>query len=288
MIKTKLPVFFAAPRSRSTPLLTLAAPYAIHRLGMHDLGYQTDFFQEYSSRYYQKDEVLNSTKSMEYFPLNRENAPITHHFVSPPIYKDKFQRDSHKLQVLNHEKKAGRHYLIKVMSQDLRRIDDDKKINKQIVDFFNDSIFVMTRRKDVKGLAFSLLVSYHTNLWHKRANNEDKYENLYDNPIEINPELCTIITPDLKSTALMDQVEDHIKNSGYTYHNFYYEDLTTLEDMKVALDSVFGNTAWREYVRDDILERTMTKPLNLDYSKIIYNYDRIEEKIDMMLKDIFG
>ena len=287
-MKVKLPVFFAAPRSRSTALLTLASVYANHRLGMHSLGYQTEFFQEYSSRYYKTDEIRNTIEKMEYFPLNRENAPITHHFVSPPIYHDKSQRDGHKLQVLSHEKKAGRNYLIKVMSSDLRRLDNPNKINKHIVDFFSDNTFVLTRRKDVRGLAFSLLISYHTNLWHKRSENKDKYQDLYDNPIEINPELCTVISTSLKSTSLMDRVEDHIINSGYSYHSFYYEDLQTLEDMKVALDSVFGNRDWREYAKDEILEEIMPHPLNLDYRKIISNYEDVEKRVDMTLRDIFG
>ena len=185
-MKNKLPVFLATPRSRSTALLSLAGPYAQAALRMHSLGYQTEFFQEFSSRYYQKDELSDSTKLMEYFPLNRQDAPITHHFVAPPIYGNKMQRDSHKLQVLHQERKVGREYLIKIMSSDLKRLDNPEKFNKSIIDFFSENTFVVTRRRDVKGLAFSLLVSYHTNLWHKRANNEHRYQDLYDNPITIN------------------------------------------------------------------------------------------------------
>lgn len=286
-MKNKLPVFLATPRSRSTALLSLAAPYTEAALRMHSLGYQTEFFQEFSSRYYQKDELLDSTKLMEYFPLNRQNAPITHHFVAPPIYGNKMQRDSHKLQVLNQERKAGREYLIKIMSSDLRRPDSLEKFNKSIIDFFSENTFVVTRRRDVKGLAFSLLVSYHTNLWHKRASNESKYQDLYDNPITINPELCTVISESLNMVAMMDKVEAHLEASGYSYHTFFYEDMITLEDMKDSLDLVFGNKIWREYLSDAYIERAIPRPLELDYEKVIENYDKLEKRVDMMIRDIF-
>jgi len=289
IMNTELPIFFATPRSRSTALMTLAAPYMESGLGLYSLGHQTEFFLEYSHRYFMHDVNLDRRNVMEYFPLNRENAPITHHFVYPPIYNDKKQRNSHKLQVLQQEKKAGRHYNIKIMSEDIpARNSIDEKFNRTIIDFFSDRTFVITRRKDIKGLAFSLLVSLHTNLWHKRETNQSKYEKLYENPIVINPELCVSILPTLRSVAMMDLFENHIQRSNYKSHTFYYEDLTTVEDMKCALDTVFGHTQWRDHLSDEYVELSLPRPLNLDYGDIIVNYDDISEILDSIIENIFG
>lgn len=288
-MKPELPIFFSTPRSKSTALQTLASPYMETVLGLIPLGHQTEFFQEYSHRYFFNDNRLDKSYRAEYFPLNRENSTITHHFVYPPIYSDKLQRDGHKLQVLRNEKSQNREYNIKIMSTDVfLNPQKDYKWDRGILDFFSNRTFIITRRKDIKGLAFSLLVSLHTNLWHKRNYNQNKYNELYNEPITINPELCTVILPTLKSASMMDQFENHIKKFGYKHHTFYYEDLVTLEDMKQTLDTVFKNKVWREYLNDQYLEASMPQPLNLDYTKIIANYDEVSKRIDSTLEYVFG
>lgn len=288
-MKTKLPIFFSNPRSKSTALQTLAAPYMENSLGLLPLGHQTEFFNEYSHRYFFEDQHQEVSKRAEYFPLNRENQAISHHFVYPPVYTSKTQRDGHKIQVLRNEKAEGREYNIKIMSDNITlNQEKDHKWDRSILDFFADRAFVITRRRNVKTLAWSLLVSYHTNLWHKREANKGRYEDLYDNPITMNPELTLSVLESLKSTAMMDQFEDHIKKSGYESHTLYYEDLVTLEDMKDALDKVFDNKVWREYINDDFIQRSMPQQLNLDYKKIIKNYDEMEERIDWALKYVIG
>jgi len=289
-MNTKLPIFFSMPRSRSTALLTLATPYMENSLGLHSLGGQTEFFQEYSYRYITDDMQRDRKYSMEYFPLNRENSPITHHFVYPAIYNSKFQRTNHKLQVLNQEKIAGREYNIKIMAEDIFIGDNklDEKYDRNIFDFFSNRKYVITRRKDIKGMSFSLLVSMHTNLWHKRNANEFKYADLQQKPITINPGLCTSIIPSLRAAAMMDLFENYIERSGYSHNTFYYEDLTTVEDMKVALDTVFENKIWREYINDEFIEYSLPKPLNLNYKEIITNYDEINDIIEAMHESIFG
>ncbi len=187
--------------------MTLASPYMEAVLGLHPLGHQTEFFKEYSHRYFSKDVHLDRTNLMEYFPLNRENVPISHHFVYPPIYNNKGQRTGHKLQVLSQEKKIGRNYNIKIMADDITINEKlDEKFDRSIMDFFFDRTFVITRRKDIKGMSLSLLLSLHTNLWHKRDLNKSKYEDLYENPIIINPELFTSILPSLKAASMMEEV----------------------------------------------------------------------------------
>lgn len=288
-MRTDLPIFLATPRSRSTALMELATPYMENVLGLLSLGHQTEFFQEYSHRYFADDNYLRRTNYMEYFPLNRENAPITHHFVYPPIYNSKKQRIGHKLQVLQHEKKAGRHYNIKIMAEDIDINEEwDEKFDRSILDFFYGRTFVITRRKDIKGMALSLLVSMHTNLWHKRSASESKYDFLKENPITINPELGVSIIPTLKAAAMMDQFETHLERSGYKHHTFYYEDLTTIEDMKVALDQVFGNQVWRSYVSDEYIEHNLPKKIDIDYTKVIKNLEEVNEEIEYLIEGIFG
>lgn len=288
-MRIKLPIFFATPRSRSTALMELATPYTESVLGLHSLGHQTEFFQEYSHRYFSEDVHLGRANLMEYFPLNRENAPITHHFVYPSIYNNKRQRLGHKLQVLQQERKVGRHYNIKIMAEDININENlDEKFDRSILDFFSDRTFVITRRKDIKGMALSLLFSLHTKLWHKRSASELKYDLLKENPITINPKLGVSIIPALKAAAMMDQFETHLERSGYKHHTFYYEDLTTIEDMKVALDKVFGNQIWRSNVSDEYIEYNLPKKLDLDYSKAIVNLEEINEEIEYLIEGIFG
>ena len=288
-MKNKLPIFFAVPRSRSTALMTLAGPYMTDILRLIPLGDQTEFFQEWSHRYFCKDTKRDVETRMEYFPLNRENAPITHHFVSPPIYNDKLQRISHKIQVLKHEKKVGRNYNIKIMSEDIVSSQvNDNRFDRSILDFFSDRKFVITRRKDIKGLALSLILSIQTNLWHKRSSNTGKWDELENNQIFINPELCTMLRPILRSVALMDKFENELERSGYQYQTVYYEDMTTLEDMKVVLDQVFDTTTWRDTLSDSYIESALPKNLGIDYKSVISNYDEVADRIDMIIREIFG
>lgn len=285
----ELPIFFAAPRSRSTALMELASPYMEKALGLYSLGYQTEFFKEYSHRYFSKDVHLDREGLMEYFPLNRENAPITHHFVYPPIYNDKKQRTWHKLQVLQNEKKVGRHYNLKIMAEDISVSDKkEERFDSSILDFFSDRTFVITRRKDVKGMAFSLLIAFYTNLWHKREKNQSKYDDLLENPVTINPDLCISIIPSLRASAQMDQFENYIQRSGYKHHTFYYEDLNEVIDMQYSLDQVFGDQMWREYITEEYIDTALPKNLELDYSKVIINFEEINERIDYLIESIFG
>lgn len=87
---------------------------------------------------------------------------------------------------------------------------------------------------------------------------------------------------------MMDQFEEYIKKSGYKSHTVYYEDLITLEDMKDTLDKVFDNNAWREYINDDFIDRSMPRALNLDYKEIIKNYDEVSERINQTLEYAIG
>tara|TARA_R110000868_G_scaffold261498_4_gene519647 strand:- start:357 stop:1223 length:867 start_codon:yes stop_codon:yes gene_type:complete len=288
-MRPELPIFLATPRSRSTALQTLASPYMETVLGLYSLGHQTEFFKEYSHRYFSDDVHLDRTNYMEYFPLNRENSPITHHFVYPTIYNNKMQRNAHKLQVLSQEKKLGRYYNIKIMAEDININEKlDIKFDNSMLDFFFDRTFVITRRRDIKGMSLSLLLSLHTNLWHKRDLNKSKYEDLYETPITINTQLLSSIIPSLKAASMTDQFETHIQRSGYKHHTFYYEDMTTLEDMKTALDTVFGNRDWRSFASDEFIENSLPKKLEIDYKRVITNIDEIEEGIEYLIENMFG
>ena len=286
-MKQKAPIFIATPRSRSTALFTLAATAAETKFKLKSLGQNTEFFNEWSWRNFSHDSVTKAISSTEYFPINKPSG-ISHHYIYPPILKNKAERNVHKVRVLKYEKEMGREYNLKIMSTNLFYRDEKKyRQADDIIDFFGDRKFVITRRRDVKGLALSLLVANHTQMWHKREANSESYNDLYENPITINPEMCTVITPDLQSLVKLDSLEESLKHRKYDYEVFYYEDMSTVEDMKNCLDVVFETDAWRQTVSDDQIEKHMTKDINLDYHKAIANYDKLEQRVDATLRNIF-
>lgn len=286
-MKQKAPIFIAAPRSRSTALFSLAARAVETKFSLKSLGQNTEFFNEWSWRNFCKDTSNGSLNNTEYFPINKPNG-LSHHYVYPPILSNKAERNNHKVKVLKFEKKMGREYNIKIMAPNLFYRDETKyRYADDVIDFFGDRKFVITRRRDVKGLALSLLVATHTQMWHKRETNTESYDDLYENPITINPELCTVITPDLQSLARLDGLEESLAQRKYDYEVFYYEDMSTVDDMKNCLDIVFETDSWRQTVSDEFIEKTMTQDIKLDYRRAIANYDKLEQRIDATLNNIF-
>lgn len=287
MTNIKAPIFIAAPRSRSTALFSLAARAVEQKYGLLPLGQNTEFFNEWSWRNFVQDDVTGHSNRAEYFPINKQGG-LSHHYVYPPILNNRAERNNHKIQVLRHEKSQGRNYNVKIMAHNLFYRDEKKyRTSEDIIDFFSDRQFVITRRKDIRGLALSSLVATHTKLWHKRNSNKDAYLNLYKNPITINPELCTVIRPDLEALMRMDSLEDTLSQRKYDYKVLYYEDLTTVDDMKKALDDVFQTDKWRATITDEFIENSMPQNINLDYEKAIANYNKISTRVDTLIYDIF-
>lgn len=285
-MKKKAPVFIAAPRSRSTALFTLAAPWAEQYYGLISLGQNTEFFNEFSWMNYAHDMNTGHDNRMEYFPVNSKRG-LSHHYVYPPFLNNKLERNHHKIRVLQHEQKQGRNYNVKIMTDNFfSQRNGGWWIDEELLDFYSNRKMVITRRKDLKGLAFSLLLANTTGLWHRRNRNEADYERVKNGSTYINPNLTSIIRRELESLKRLDRLEDIIQGRGYPFFTFYYEDLKNIEDMSNALDMVYGNDEWRKTINQQYLDAIMTKDMQIDYTTAIENYEEVEKSVNMLIAEI--
>lgn len=259
---TNKPIFLAEPRSRSTVLMEMSA-YYVDSLNLLPLGKDTEYFNDYTHVC-----TFSDGSPMELLPF-RKASGMTMHYVYPHVFNKSNERIGYKLGVLQQEKEAGREYSIKIMTNNLK---------PDIVDFFADRTFIITKRDDTVGQIMSLVFAKVTNLWHKRSRNESVYESI--TPFNVGDITLresireVLISKQLLHAALEDLAKKNIK-----FHLFDYDDLKTERQRISALNSAFEKQNWPVQTPGQ-----ETQNIRLDYTTIFNNYPEVLEKIQNNLK----
>jgi hypothetical protein len=212
----------------------------------------------------------------ELYPI-ASGGNLNVHYVYPPVFKTRKDRNLYKIQTLEYLKLQGNEFNIKGTMQIIDTYPS-------IIEFYKDRHFVITKRRNITDYVCSFFVAYTSKLFHARPNNLDRYKKIIQDKVHIDPELFPQIGNLLKQTKQLWQVESLLKEKGYSYSVTYYEDLDTQQKINNKLTEILQTEDWIKYLPDNYSERVPIK-IDKDYSEIISNYEDIKNSIKSYIKD---
>lgn len=276
---TKLPLFVSMPRSGSTILFETAREYAVRQLGMRDLGRYSEIFNRFTYDVVAWNKEKETQAAMELFTINNKdpNMPMTVHLVNPPIFEGYRESVIHKIRVLMKEQEKGFEHYLKIMAFDFWQAPDE------LIELYKKRKFVLTRSRNIKNSAMSLIYSRYTNLWHARQSNWYKWEDAARDPVHINPGLVEVIWPQIKVYQNMDNWEHKLSERGLEYMVVYKEDLEDFDKVCGEIDKIYETNHWRETLSPELLSNLPFKR-EKNYKELISNYDQIYNLVSERLR----
>ena len=273
---SKAPFFISAPRTRSSVLFETAQFYVENAYNLKPLGNHTELFLEFSRNAEFLDVKEDKKYTAELYPI-ASGGNLNVHYVYPPVFKTRKDRNLYKIQTLEYLKLQGNEFNIKGTMQIIDTYPS-------IIEFYKDRHFVITKRRNITDYVCSFFVAYTSKLFHARPNNLDRYKKIIQDKVHIDPELFPQIGNLLKQTKQLWQVESLLKEKGYSYSVTYYEDLDTQQKINNKLTEILQTEDWIKYLPDNYSERFPIK-IDKDYSEIISNYEDIKNSIKSYIKD---
>lgn len=279
---TKKPLFVSMPRSGSTILFELGKEYAVRNLGMKDLGKHSEIFSRYTHNMVAKDVYTDLQHSMELFLVNDKDPhyPANIHYVTPSFFASDREAIIHKIKVFMLEQDRGFEHYIKIMANSFVEAPEE------LMGLYKNRKFILTRSRNLRKSALSLVYSRTTGLWHYRNSNSEEWNSYKEDPIYINPGMVEVIWPDIKVYKNMDNWENKLSIRGADYMVIYKEDIENEDSLYGEVDKIFETRDWRETLTEDWAEN-LPQRIEKDYSKLIQNYDQIASLIDERLKQDF-
>ena len=240
-------------------------------MGLLPLFNHSELFLEYShnSRFW--DVKVNQDHPCEIYPVAKKDG-IHIHFIYPPVFKNTEERNLCKLNLLKQLKQSNKNYFIKGTTA----ISATPEI---ILDFFQDRLIVITKRRNLHNYILSLLFALETKLFHARDNNHKRYLTVLEKGVIISDSVLSVIPKVLENTKLLWQAEKHLKINNFDYKIFYYEDLNSEELVDQAVTNILGTPDWKSLTNNNI-------PISVekDYTKCVLNYDQIVDNIQYQIK----
>ena len=270
------PLFFVCgPRTRSSILFETMQPWAEQKYGLLPLKGHVELFLEVSQNSQFYNHKTGEKHEAELYPVIQEIAKeqqMRVHYIYPHVLKTPLMRNLYKLNILNEMKhNYGKNYNIK------GTINIRHTLN-EIVDFFSDRHFVITKRRNMEQNVVSLLYAFATKLFHAKSNNLERYKNIFDEGVHINQNLLDIIPEYIASCEQLYTIEQILNQRNIDYTVIYYEDMNTQEEIYSIIDRLYQTTEWRQYLPKDLHEHT---PILLDknYRHAIHNYEQVVDRI---------
>ena len=265
------PFFLSPPRTRSTVLYELTANYVKQKYNLLEIKNHSELFLQFNSSVVATNHRVNQTFPTEMIPLVYNDC-IHMHFIYPYMFENLRQRNLHKLDVLRQEKENGRNYHIKGTLQ-------VSETPEEIIEFFSDRHFVITKRRNTLDQLLSLLYAKETRQFTVRQidNSMCTHAENLSNGVVISDyeEVARYVIE--KSQAIYN-LESVILDKGLTCSVVYYEDLNTTEKIFTALSTILDDADWHHSLPDDY-ENNLVIDMKMDYSKAIVNYEEVKSKL---------
>lgn len=275
----KPPFFMCAPRTRSSILFECASFYVNEKFGLINLKNHTELFLEFSRNAEFFDTKIGKKDVGEIYPIVHPSGEMHIHFIYPHVFKTTKDRNDYKLQVLKTQQQKGYEYFIKGTLEIVDSLED-------VVDFFKDRHFVITKRRNIVDHALSFLVAWHTRIFHARTNNKERYISILEQGVHLPIDsLIDDLEVFLEYTFKMWNAEKLLKQRGYDYTVLYYEDLEDFQSIDVALSHIFNDSGWSKCLPTDWSEHVPIK-INKQYENIVLNYDEVVLTIDHIISKI--
>ena len=273
---SKAPFFISAPRTRSSVLFETAQFYVENVLNKKSLHNHTELFLEFSRNTEFYDLKTDERNIAELYPVVKNNV-LDVHYIFPHVFDTRKERNLYKLKLLQEQKDKGYEYNIKGTVQIIDTVPE-------IIEFYNDRHFVLTKRRNIEDYVCSFLVAYITKFFHARHYNIDRYNTRINEKVYVDNNILSNIHKLLDQTRELWKLEEYIKQKGYSYTVTYYEDLDTQDKIDSCLTDILGTSVWKDHLPVDFKDRL---PIKIDkvYSNIISNYDEIIPVIRQKIKD---
>lgn len=263
-----IPFFLSAPRTRSSILFELAAPYILKKYNFKHIEGHAEYFLTrayWALMHDARTDSINQTQMMPYY----NNGKMTMHHVYPPIYPDVSTANYNKLSQLKKARLDGYEFNLKGTIE----CADSKE---EILNFFKDRKIVITKRHNLEELVASTLFAVTIKMFHARTNNIKRYHSLLAQPITISSKLLDVSKELIKYVHELWSMEDLANNNNIVTHVTYYEDLDTEERIFNELNDIFETNEWQEYLPVNY-KLKLPQEIDKDYSKLIKNYNEITE-----------
>jgi hypothetical protein len=274
----KLPLLLSPPRTRSTIIYELMSNYLNKRYGLLKIQNHSELFLQFNAGFFVINNKTHQQNITEMFPLLKHDG-IHMHFVYPHVFNSLKERNLYKFDLLRKAKKSGMEFHIKCTLQITETLDE-------FVDFFKDRKIVITKRRNLANQLCSFLFAHHNKMFHARNNSEhlQTYKALIKNGCTINfEEYANEIEYVIDRTRRLYAIEKIFECKNIDYDVVYYEDTNTEEKLFSEIDRILANSNWRNYLEsynDFVVKK------EIDYSKVILNYDELSEKIHFLLKTV--
>lgn len=249
------------PRSRSTVIYDLIKGYQ-QSLGLNEVEGHPELFLEFGRNMEIHDIKSNQKYMSEMYPVIKNNI-ISMHYVYPYILGDTKSRNLYKLNLLKQQKNIGIEYQIKGTLNLANCVEE-------VMNFFNDRKIIITTRRNLLDAEMSFYFAWTIKLFHARKNNIERYTELLEKGVVVDPNLVSEYKPFLSQLNI---IIDYLKENNYNYEILYYEDLDNRENIITSINNVLKTDAWINYTNWEKLPIYKEK----DYSKIIHNYEEIKE-----------
>jgi len=272
----KAPFFISAPRTRSSVLFETAQFYVENVYNLKPLGGHTELFLEYSRNTEFHDVKVDEYYTAELYPIaHKGNLRV--HYIYPHVFNTRKERNLHKIQILKDLKNQGHEFNIKGTINIVEGYKD-------VLNFYSDRHFVLTKRRNIEDYVCSFLVAYITKFFHARPNNLERYTSIMDAGIHVSQEFLNRVPELLTQTIELWNLQEYIQSNNWTYTVTYYEDLDTQENIDTTITNILGTDNWKDYLPENIVNKVPLK-INKDYSKIISNYNEIIPHIREYIKE---
>lgn len=272
----KAPFFISAPRTRSSVLFETARYYVEDVFNLKPLDGHTELFLEYSRNAEFYDVKVDEYHTAELYPIAHEGN-LKVHYIYPHVFNTRNERNLHKIRILKDLKEQGHEFNIKGTINIVEGY-------KEILNFYSDRHFVITKRRNTEDYVCSLLYAYTSKLFHARPNNLERYRSIMDAGITVSQELLNLVPQLLAQTIELWNVQEFIKSNNCTCTVTYYEDLDTQENIDTTITKILGTDEWKKYLPENILDKVPLK-IDKDYSKIISNYEEVIPYIRKCIKE---
>ena len=265
------PFFLSPPRTRSTVLYELTSNYVKQKYGLLEIKNHSELFLQFNSSVVVTNHRVNQTFPTEMIPLVYDDC-IHMHFIYPYMFKNLKERNLHKLDVLRQEKENGRNYHIKGTLQ-------VSETPKEIIEFFGDRHFVITKRRNTLDQLLSLLYAKETRQFTVRQldNSMRTHAENLSNGVVIS-DYEEVARAVIKQSQAIYNLESVIHDKGLTCSVVYYEDLNTTEKIFTALSTILDDASWHHSLPNDY-ENNLVIDMKMDYSKAIVNYEEVKSKL---------
>ena len=265
------PLFFiCGPRTRSSILFETMAPWSEQHYGLLPLKGHTELFLETSANMEFLDSKTNEKHEAELYPIAHENE-LRVHYIWPHVLKTREQRNLHKLEVLEQLRKQGKNYNIKGTMNIVAT-------PVEVIDFFSDRHFVITKRRNMEQNAISLLYAFASKLFHAKSNNLERYKDILNEGVHISQDILNILPSYFQQWEKLNNIESLLDERGLEYTVVYYEEMNTQQEIYAIIDRLFATTEWRDNLPDD-LDRHTPILLEKNYRHAIHNYDQVAQRV---------